>query len=71
MTAWGAGYYWPRLLQNFQLVIPAVRSWIITSLPYENVQYDSPATYFVDPPYNNMAGRRYRYHTLNFDQLAE
>lgn len=70
ITAWGVGYYWPRLLPKFRIVIPVVRNWKITNLPYQKLEFHKPATWFIDPPYNNIAGQRYRHHDVDFKELG-
>lgn len=51
---------WPRLKPRLMQWIPLVAHWKLTGLDYSAVATDDSATWFVDPPYNNSAGRRYR-----------
>lgn len=46
-------------------VIPDVQLWKVTNLPYSDL-INVDATWFVDPPYSNAAGSRYR---LGGDQI--
>lgn len=50
---------WPRLKRKLEWVIPHVKSFKVTMLDYRELP-DVEATWFVDPPYNNPAGMRYR-----------
>lgn len=69
-TAFGALYYWPRLALKFKMVAAAVAEWRITHRSYLRIP-NQPATWFIDPPYNNAAGQRYRHSDLNYEQLAD
>lgn len=47
-----------------------IRHWKVTNKSYQDL--DNPeATWFIDPPYNNEAGKRYKNHTLDYSQLSE
>lgn len=50
-------------------VIPEVVDWHITNLNYTDMQ-NVYATWFIDPPYNNPAGKRYRQSNINYAELA-
>lgn len=50
-------------------VIPEVRGWQITNLSYRDL-HNVEATWFVDPPYNNPAGRRYRTADIDYEHLG-
>lgn len=47
----------------------AIRHWQVEQRSYEDVPLEA-ATWFVDPPYNNAAGRRYRFHDIDFRALG-
>lgn len=47
----------------------AIRHWTIEERSYENVPIRA-ATWFIDPPYNNAAGRRYRRHSIDYRELG-
>lgn len=50
-------------------VIPEVSSWKITNVDYAELA-NIPATWFVDPPYSNAAGRRYRTASVDYEHLG-
>ena len=47
-----------------------IKHWRVTNASYESVA-NTPATWFVDPPYAGKAGRRYPHHAVDFPALAE
>jgi site-specific DNA-adenine methylase len=47
-----------------------IKHWRVTNASYESVA-NTPATWFVDPPYACKAGRRYTHHAVDFPALAE
>jgi hypothetical protein len=61
---------WPRLKPRLLYWLPRIAHWQIIEGSYENLP-NIEATWFVDPPYNNPAGRRYVHHALDFMQLAD
>jgi hypothetical protein len=69
-TAFGAYYYWPRLAPKFLIVAARVAGWKITNFDYIDIP-NLTATWFIDPPYNNPAGRRYRQSDLDYSVLAD
>lgn len=62
---------WPRLKNKLLIwVLPTVKDFKITNLDYRSIP-NQPATWFIDPPYNNEAGRRYRTGVgIDYDELA-
>lgn len=50
-------------------VIPEVANWEITNVDYRDLA-NVEATWFVDPPYSNAAGTRYRTANLDYQQLG-
>jgi len=46
-----------------------IRHWKVACKSYESAP-NRQATWFIDPPYNCKAGRSYRYHTLDYEDLA-
>lgn len=52
-------------------VIPEVANWKITNVPYQDLA-NTEATWFVDPPYSNAAGSRYRLGSdlIDYSQLG-
>lgn len=50
---------WPRTKDKLLEIIPEISHWKFTRRSYEQLS-NTEATWFVDPPYNNPAGGRYR-----------
>lgn len=52
-------------------VIPEVSTWQITNVPYNDLA-NVEATWFIDPPYSNAAGERYRMGSdlINYEELG-
>lgn len=50
---------WHRILPKLDYWLPKIRHWRFVELPY-SLLANCEATWFIDPPYNNEAGRRYR-----------
>lgn len=68
-----------KVKRKLREVIPEVSGWQVTQYPYEalvsplvwkDLTLDSLATWFIDPPYNNVAGNRYRQGGLDYAKLA-
>jgi site-specific DNA-adenine methylase len=59
-----------RIHPKLEVVVPAIRHWKVTRLDYRELP-DVEATWFVDPPYSNEAGKRYRQSKLDYKILAE
>ena len=47
-----------------------IKHWEIVECGYEDLTGLPEATWFVDPPYNNAAGRVYRHHRLDYTHLG-
>lgn len=65
---------WPRIIDKLAWAHDLCRTWQITNLPYERMVgnwADERATWFIDPPYDNTAGRRYRQHVPDYHALAQ
>lgn len=52
--------------------VPLIQHWKVLNKSYDELQaYDTQAiTWFVDPPYQQ-SGKHYRYHAINYAQLAD
>jgi site-specific DNA-adenine methylase len=50
-------------------VIPEVSHWQVTNYDYRNL-HNVEATWFVDPPYSNAAGSRYRTSAIDYEHLG-
>lgn len=63
---------WTRRLKRklLDVVVPRVKHWAVTNDHYREMP-DLVATWFVDPPYANAAGARYRTHDVDFNELAD
>jgi site-specific DNA-adenine methylase len=58
--------------QLMTVVVPRVKNWKVTNLSYAEMETDNvKATYFVDPPYQNAAGSRYRHSSVDYEHLAQ
>lgn len=64
-----AGWHGPQRARVANSVAHIQHWQVILGNYYElpNIQ----ATWFIDPPYNNPAGRYYKYNSINYDQLAQ
>jgi site-specific DNA-adenine methylase len=56
-----------RLLNN----LSRIKHWKILNCSYENFKPNYEATWFIDPPYQNSAGRCYTYSDVNYDHLGK
>lgn len=50
-------------------IIPEVKTWKITNLDYKDMM-NLTATWFIDPPYSNPAGTRYRQSGIDYMHLG-
>jgi hypothetical protein len=62
--------FFDRLLRKMEFFLPQIRHWNLSQTSYENIP-NQKATWFVDPPYSNIAGSRYRCNLAasDFDRL--
>lgn len=49
--------------------VPQIKHWVMREGTYEDAG-NHKATWFIDPPYNNAAGKLYRVRFSRYDQLA-
>jgi hypothetical protein len=62
---------WPRTRDKLLEIIPEISHWKFTQRSYEQLA-NVEATWFIDPPYSNVAGQRYRVGSgLDYGALAE
>ena len=47
-----------------------IRHWTITEADYQTIE-NTNATWFIDPPYNNSAGKHYSHQVGSYDDLAQ
>jgi site-specific DNA-adenine methylase len=52
--------------------VPHIKHWSVACGSYDEIP-NEPATYFVDPPYNNKAGSHYKHgpDAIDFEHIAE
>jgi hypothetical protein len=60
----------PRRREAVAQTSERVKHWTITRGSYVDIE-DQRATWFIDPPYQCKAGRRYQHNALDFERLAE
>jgi hypothetical protein len=62
--------FWGRACRSrIAAQVDAIKHWTIIEGDYSSAP-DEVATWFVDPPYNNAAGRVYRFHKLDYSKLG-
>lgn len=63
---------WPRTRRKFLEIIPQISHWRFTRRDYSQISRSTVATWFIDPPYSNSAGSRYRVgDRLDYRRLAD
>lgn len=60
--------FFDRLLRKMEFYLPQIQHWRLSNVSYEMLS-NQPATWFIDPPYSNVAGSRYRCTLADFDAL--
>lgn len=63
-SSWG-----PEVRARIASQLGLIRDWAINDGDY-TVAPDIEATWFIDPPYDNKAGKRYRFHDIDYAGLA-
>jgi site-specific DNA-adenine methylase len=58
--------FFDRLIKKMEFFLPQIKHWQLTHTSYENIP-NQKATWFVDPPYSNLAGSSYRCALDKFD----
>ncbi len=64
---WGG---WTRARERVAQWVPRIRHWRAECAGYADAP-DVPATWFVDPPYQGPAGRKYMEHAVDYAHLGE
>ena len=64
-----------KIRRKMEEVIPVVSKWMLTQWDYQQVTNEdaygqTKATWFIDPPYANPAGKRYRQSGIDYATLA-
>lgn len=76
LSAWAreprwSSYFWgPQVRSRIAEQVTRIRHWKIIHGDYRD-HSNVDATWFIDPPYSNAAGRRYPYCRVDFRELAE
>lgn len=74
--SWEAGrmsFWGPKCRERLAQGVAQIKHWQVFNLSWENAQQvaiHGPATWFVDPPYQN-AGKYYKHKTIDFPRLGE
>ena len=61
---------WTRIKMKLEFWMPRIRHWKFDQLHYGFIS-NQEAVWFVDPPYNNEAGKRYRTQIEHYDVLGD
>jgi hypothetical protein len=60
---------WHRILPKMEYWLPRIKHWRFFEGDYRSIP-NLESTWFIDPPYNNPAGQRYRTQISNYSDLA-
>jgi site-specific DNA-adenine methylase len=64
--------YWGEAIKNrIASQLKHIRHWSCELKSYNQLVDNSPATWFIDPPYSSTAGRLYTYDSIDYTQLSE
>lgn len=69
ITKFGAAS-WHRIIPKLEQWLPRIQHWRFHCVDYTQIP-NMDATWFIDPPYNNVAGRRYRQQVSDYDALGK
>ncbi len=58
------------LKQRLRYYLPRIRHWKIYNISYKSFRPNPQATWFIDPPYNNSAGKRYPFSDIDYSYLS-
>ena len=70
VSTWGARCYNANLRNKIAEQLEYIKHWTIIEGDYREAP-DIEATWFIDPPYSNKAGKSYRMQPGDFDELGE
>jgi 16S rRNA G966 N2-methylase RsmD len=70
ITSMCANKCWGVFVKKMPYIIPRIAHWKIGNVGYEDLPNEK-ATWFIDPPYANVAGARYRQNAINYGHLSE
>jgi site-specific DNA-adenine methylase len=69
--SWQPGVYWgERIRERIASQVADIRHWKIEQSSYTDIRDQGSATWFIDPPYE-VAGRAYRFHSINYPDLRQ
>jgi hypothetical protein len=66
----GCTYWSAAVVERIASQVPHIRHWKIRETSYADIPDQTPATWFVDPPYE-VAGRAYRFHDIDYPTLGD
>jgi hypothetical protein len=69
-VTWIGAHGWKHVRPKMEEIIPNIQHWTATNLDYAALP-NLEATWFIDPPYSNPHGMRYRQADINYKQLAQ
>lgn len=70
MREYESSQFWGNKIKHRILTqTPQIKHWKIFNKSFEDCP-NKTRTYFIDPPYNNAAGRLYQYNKLNYKKLS-
>lgn len=68
-VTWFAELHWRQVKERLRYFLPKVRGWKVSNFDYKSME-NIEATWFIDPPYNNAAGKRYLHSSIDYSELA-
>jgi len=69
VSKWAEGRI-TKLKTRLLYYIPRIKHWKVLNCSYQHLKTNHNATWFLDPPYNNLAGKNYKYHNIDYAHLA-
>lgn len=70
VVSWFGELHWHQVKQRLEYWLPKIQGhWSVTCGDYRGIQ-PREATWFIDPPYNNAAGRLYTFSSLDYQELS-
>jgi hypothetical protein len=69
MRTKAAGFWGTVIRERIASQCRYIKHWVVKHASYADIE-NSNATWFIDPPYNNTAGKVYRHNVLDYSLLA-
>jgi hypothetical protein len=66
----GCTYWSAAVVERIASQVESIRHWTISQVSYADIPDLGPATWFIDPPYED-AGRAYKFHSIDYVNLGE